>query len=322
MRGEALRLTPAPAAHPRLSRCSGAAIHQFGCFPRRTKAEHRQPDLGIRRGFSLVELLVCIAVVTLLIGLLLPGLSAIRRTARMTACLSNVRQLGMSWQMYASDYADRAMPLAGWRVAQASQIYWWGSHGTDTTPPDFAAGFLAPYIDSGLSLKSVFDCPAQPWGTYRPQGPSKAPTSTYGYNGYYLSPSQTPGWGNQIAYRPWRRIYEVPQPTKLLVFADTMVPPAIATGTPMNCALLDPPKLFSGPGQEDPWIINDYPTTSFRHMKTRNSPSSGLTVGVHADGSASTHAPDPAALVNTPLGIGSISVDNDPWYVPDWREWR
>lgn len=302
-----------------------ASCREFGCFPGVARAERPAPDPRLRRAFSLVELLVCIVVLTVLLGLLLPWLSEARRTARMTACLSNVRQLGMSWQMYATDYEDRAMPLARWRTDEIGfgpQVFWWGTHGTLDTPPDFQAGFLAPYLDSGLSLESIFDCPSQPWGSYRPQGPSKQPTSTYGYNGYYLSPAETPGWGDQIAYRPWRRVDEVPQPTKLLVFADAMVPPVVRTQMPSNSALLDPPMLFTGSGQPDPWIRNEFPTTSFRHMKRRNSAGLGLTCGVHADGSGSSHAPDPGALVNTPLGIGSISVDNDPWYVPDWREWR
>ena len=51
-------------------------------------------------GFTLVELLVVIGIITLLISILLPALSAAREAARRTSCMSNLRQWGMAWQMY------------------------------------------------------------------------------------------------------------------------------------------------------------------------------------------------------------------------------
>jgi prepilin-type N-terminal cleavage/methylation domain-containing protein len=272
------------------------------------------------RAFTITEILVAIAIISVLISMLFPALGRARQAARMSVCLSNVRQLGVAWTMYANDWKDRAMPLASWRDT-GEQIFWWGSHGTSLTPPSYSAGLLTPYLDSALTLKSVFDCPSQAWGTYRPQGPSRAPTSTYGYNGYFLAPETTPGWADSIGHRPWQRVGDLVQPTRLLVFADTMLPPNSQNGTPSNNALLDPPMLWAG-GQADNWVRNPFPTTSFRHYKTRENRSSGLASGVRGDGSASSHEPEPAAIVNFSLGIGSMSRDNDPWYVPDWREWR
>lgn len=51
-------------------------------------------------GFSLPELLIVIAIIALLIGILLPVIGALRKTARETACLANVQDLGRSYQMY------------------------------------------------------------------------------------------------------------------------------------------------------------------------------------------------------------------------------
>src|SRR5439155_11108828 len=73
--------------------------------------EHRLLT-AIRRGFTLVELLVVVAVLALLAGLLFPVLSQARHAARRSACVSNLRQLGAAFAMYAGDY-DETLPEAG-----------------------------------------------------------------------------------------------------------------------------------------------------------------------------------------------------------------
>lgn len=53
-----------------------------------------------RKAFSLVELLVVIAVIGTVMAILFPALSAVRRVAHRTQCAANLRQLGLAWQMY------------------------------------------------------------------------------------------------------------------------------------------------------------------------------------------------------------------------------
>jgi len=68
---------------------------------------------SVRSGITLIELLVVISIIAILIGLLLPALGRARSYSHRTVCLSNQRQLSMTFFNYASD--NGVFPGAYWQ---------------------------------------------------------------------------------------------------------------------------------------------------------------------------------------------------------------
>src|SRR5579862_4938676 len=66
-----------------------------------------------RPAFTLVEILVVIAVVAILAAILFPVFAQAREKSRQSACLSNMRQIAAGIAMYRQDW-DGAGPFAGW----------------------------------------------------------------------------------------------------------------------------------------------------------------------------------------------------------------
>lgn len=66
-----------------------------------------RPVAEVRSGFSLIDLLVSIAVMVVLISILAPSMMNAQESARRVRCASNVRQLGLALQMYSDDSHER-----------------------------------------------------------------------------------------------------------------------------------------------------------------------------------------------------------------------
>jgi prepilin-type N-terminal cleavage/methylation domain-containing protein len=136
---------------------------------------------GYLHGFTLIELLVVVAVIGILAGILLPALAGARQKANRTACLSNLKQIGVAIQMY-SDDNESSLPGPCFSGARASydrnsstELIWY-----------IAEALGQPLPGPQTVVAEVFVCPG-----YRRDAPGL--TSMIGRKCYLLNDDVDPG---------------------------------------------------------------------------------------------------------------------------------
>ena len=73
-----------------------------------------------KKAFTLIELLVVIAIIAVLMGVLMPALQKVKKQARFIVCRSNLKQYGISGQMYLSDFDDKFPNPQKWLYSSGS----------------------------------------------------------------------------------------------------------------------------------------------------------------------------------------------------------
>jgi len=113
------------------------------------------------RAFTLIELLVVISIIALLIGILLPALSAARRSAYNITCGQNQQQLGAALYTYAADYRDALAvnPAAGLDFARGYFGYQQATNVLYTMGTDALVGLGLTHGDYLSDPRALF-CPA------------------------------------------------------------------------------------------------------------------------------------------------------------------
>lgn len=191
---------------------------------------------GRSEAFTLIELLVVIAIIAILAAMLLPALASAKSRAQRLQCVSQQKQLGLGFQLFATDQDDKIPPSAYSTGAYQYQMTW------DDYLNRYIGG-IAPESDLNLGISDsqfvprILKCPADQiqitisyaaYGQRRTYAMNYAgsvsnpnatpPAATRGAGIYYnigggsLPPTDPPGYKNSVIKDPAGTILLAEQP--------------------------------------------------------------------------------------------------------------
>ncbi len=137
-----------------------------------------------RRAFTLVELLVVVAIIALLIAILLPALKQAKETAQIVKCASHQRSIGIAMSLYASDHLNRAMNTYNNSGPDGNDYSWQGILGAE---------YMNGATDDRQYFKPNMRCPT-----------GRATSWSFALNNYVPTRPRTQGW--QTVERPMEMI--------------------------------------------------------------------------------------------------------------------
>lgn len=118
-----------------------------------------------RRAFTLIEVLVVVAIIALLIAILIPSLARARELSMRAVCQSNTHQLALGWTLYAADFRGNLVSgLAAHWVDNQGWVKQFGNW-NQGNPATFSTAAFAKGIREGALFKYVrspdaYHCPA------------------------------------------------------------------------------------------------------------------------------------------------------------------
>lgn len=223
--------------------------------PDQPRQRHRRKSAGVARAaFTLVELLVVVAIIGILAALLLPALANGKQAARRVQCVNNLRQLGLAAQFYLEDHDGQTFAYKNDVPTNNGSIYWFGwlENGAEGERAfDYRQGVLYPYLEG----RGVEICPSLNYAGGRVKMKARGAAYGYGYNIYLASTNN----------RPPVNIQQVGDLSGTALFADAaQINDFQAPASPEKPMLEEWYYVdYAGPG-------SFYPNGHFRHQRGAN----------------------------------------------------
>jgi len=218
--------------------------------------------------FTLIEVLVVVAIIGLLVAIMTPSLVAARQQGRAVVCANNIRQIGMGWNLYAHQWQDAAVAGRFPKITGSTNLYWVGN-GMKYRARWYAMlgaqvrlfAFSKPSPDPALDNTQPVD--GEVFLDPEAREYSNARNYPYGYNFQFLGNSRRRLSGGSTDWIRWPvKTGQIKSPSRTVMAADSLgtaasTPvenrlPYDATGTAANTDparvvnhgwALDPPRL-------------------------------------------------------------------------------
>jgi prepilin-type N-terminal cleavage/methylation domain-containing protein len=177
-------------------------------------------------GFTIIELLVVITVITVMISVLLPSLSEARKSAQGAVCLSNNKQIFLALNGYTTDFkgwepdasADYNVATQSWYVATSTQVDY-ATYSNKLAimryiPFEISAGSA----DRKSNALKVFSCPLEAGAAVSPAPNTKL--SYYPMENHMGRRGTAGWWSGAPGYVRMSNVYKIRKPALLFMFVE------------------------------------------------------------------------------------------------------
>ena len=176
-----------------------------------------------RGGFTLVELLVVLAIIGVLMSLLMPVFGMARRSARQAVCLNNLRQLGLALTM-TSDDRDGRLPRegatgGGGRANPGQADAWFNLLPSTMRQPGLAQLASAGNLPRGRE-RSILTCPEFRLSHLPTPPATNEPVLCYCYNLWIDNATRAADHPNGTAFGPLLSLCDLRKPSQFVVFGE------------------------------------------------------------------------------------------------------